>query len=210
MAIKILKDWKHVYSVQVNEDGTLTMYREYKTSKKWHHWERIEKKGPVTNVDAVIKFHGGIERVLAKLEEVDDILSIHKQLNKEKHEQRTRIEQGMTEAEQVHRERMLRKEEAWNENARREYEKVFSNEVTEANYENIRVLLHYLSTMNWGLWDLPQMTIGYSANQYDCGGRIAVAIKLDEKIELPLGGKSDKFSFGNGRGYLNNYTRIIL
>ena len=57
--------------------------------------------------------------------------------------------------------------------------------------------------MNWGVWKLPAMTIGYSCNQYDCDGKSAVTIKLDE----PVNGYT-KLSYGAPRGHLTAYTNI--
>jgi hypothetical protein len=57
--------------------------------------------------------------------------------------------------------------------------------------------------MNWGVWKLPAMTIGYSCNQYDCDGKSAVTIKLDE----PVNGFTN-LSYGTPRGHLTAYTNI--
>lgn len=46
--------------------------------------------------------------------------------------------------------------------------------------DNIRVVIRFLSSQNFGVWDLPKMEIGYSAHQFDCGGKIAMAMAFDK------------------------------
>ena len=78
-----------------------------------------------------------------------------------------------------------------------------SGEAIVTNLENIEKVLRYLNSINWGHWDLPKMTIGYRCNQYDCGGKTATAIILDE----PVGG-SMRYVFGAPVGHLDGYTKI--
>src|SRR5690554_5194775 len=55
-----------------------------------------------------------------------------------------------------------------------EYEDLLEkNKVIEANETNIGIVLRYLNTHNWGFWELPKMSVGYSAAQYDCEGKLA-------------------------------------
>lgn len=84
------------------------------------------------------------------------------------------------------------------------------NEVIPTTAENLKIVMRYLKTINWGMWQLPNMTIGYSANQHDCDGTIAVTITLDEPISDPeLGIHNIKaFSLGAPRGYLSKYTQL--
>ena len=78
--------------------------------------------------------------------------------------------------------------------------------------ENIKLIATVLSEQNWGSWELPKMTIGYSANQYDCDGKIAVTIILDKPIEFKdyfeNKMKESKFSFGTPRGHLEKYYKL--
>ena len=91
-----------------------------------------------------------------------------------------------------------------------EYKNMIANGRIESNYQNIYTLLRYLQLHNWGGWELPAMSVGYSCNQYDCDGKTAVTIKLDKKINIPSTDESsDKFVYGNPRGHLEKYTRII-
>lgn len=95
------------------------------------------------------------------------------------------------------------------EESTREFEKELAeNKVFEANPENIQKILKYLNSMNWGVWKLPEMSIGYKAHQYDCeGGKIATTITLDEPIDF-YGRKESKFKIGGGRRDLTKYNFI--
>jgi len=73
--------------------------------------------------------------------------------------------------------------------------------------ENIRRILLYLNSMNWGVWQLPKMTCGYSAHQYDCDGHQASTITLDEPIDY-CGEKVTKFKVGGGRLHLTKYKFV--
>jgi hypothetical protein len=79
--------------------------------------------------------------------------------------------------------------------------------VIPATVDNIRTLLNHLNSNNWGGWTLPKLSIGYSANQYDCDGQSATTITLDEKIEFE-GELVDKFVVGAPRGHLNKYQML--
>lgn len=82
-------------------------------------------------------------------------------------------------------------------------------DVIPATYANIGVVLRYLNNSNWGTWNLPKMSVGYSAQQYDCDGKTATAMILDKKIifDEESGEMSKKFCVGAPRGYLSKYTR---
>ncbi len=76
----------------------------------------------------------------------------------------------------------------------------------ETNYENVGVVLRWLNTMNWGGWELPPMTIGYRCNQYDCDGKQASTMILDEPIKVD-GEMVDRFVVDAPRGHLTHYQR---
>lgn len=79
--------------------------------------------------------------------------------------------------------------------------------VFDANIENIRRILLYLNSMNWGMWQLPNMSIGYSAHQYDCDGQQASTITLNKPIDY-FGEKVTKFKVGGGRLHLTKYRFV--
>lgn len=74
--------------------------------------------------------------------------------------------------------------------------------------ENITAMLRYFRLH--GVGELPMMTIGYSCNEYDCGGkRPAVAVKLDEAIVVNEDGEmSDRIVYGAAPRHLGKYYHI--
>ena len=80
-------------------------------------------------------------------------------------------------------------------------------DVLESNSSNIYLLLELLNTQNWGGWELPKMTIGYSCAQYDCDGKQATTIKLDEPIEYD-GELLINFEVGAPLRHLTKYKKI--
>lgn len=78
------------------------------------------------------------------------------------------------------------------------------NGVLKATEENIRVLARYLSATNYGLWNLPPMSVGYSANQYENG---CVTIKFDSPIIFE-GQKETRLAFGAKANELKTYTHV--
>jgi len=92
-----------------------------------------------------------------------------------------------------------------------DYEKLLSeNEVIPTTIENLAIVMRYLRTVNWGMWQLPEMSIGYSAHQYDCDGITAVTITLDESINDDDHGLNNINAFvcGAPRGHLLRYHKI--
>ena len=57
--------------------------------------------------------------------------------------------------------------------------------------------------------ELPKMTIGYICNQYDCDGKIATTMKLDESIKLyeDENETCSMFQVGAPVGHLTKYRR---
>lgn len=84
-----------------------------------------------------------------------------------------------------------------------EAKKLFDLEVIESTLENIKLVLMVLNSQNWGSWKLPKMTIGYSANQFDCDGKTATTIKLDKPVE-----GNTMYSYNAPRGHLTKYTNL--
>lgn len=75
--------------------------------------------------------------------------------------------------------------------------------VIPATLENIAFVLRMLNKSNWGTWELPSMTISYTACQYDCDGIQATTIILDE----PVDGYA-MYKVGGKIGHLNNYKPL--
>ena len=194
MATTIYKGKRVIYRVEKNDDGTLAVYREYSSTKNQGFWR---KDGRLANdAGLMIKNAGGINAFLQKCEEVEDMARFVHDLNVEKKAIRERALQQRAE-QTAQREAQ----------AKADYERLFGGEVTESNEETVGALLRYLNTQNWGLWRLPKMTIGYQCNQYDCDGKQATTIKLDQPIvvnDVP----GTMFEVGAPMGHLTKYRRI--
>lgn len=196
MATKIFKTKRVIYRVEKNENGTLDIYREYFSLKNMDHWEKDGK--PFKNAGSLVITAGGIEGLLSQCEDVEDIDAMIAQLNEVKAEIRRKAN-----AER------LRQQTAATSMAEAEYRSLFEGvDVVETRAETVYVLLRYLNTQNWGVWRLPKMTIGYQCNQYDCDGKTATAIKLDQPISVG-GHMGTQFVYGAPRGHLTKYERIV-
>lgn len=116
-----------------------------------------------------------------------------------------------------HRKELLRKNAASRLSAKLEMEKQIEEEyqklldtydVIPSTAENIKTVLSFLNTKNWGSWDLPKMEIGYSCHQYDCEGYIVSTMVLDRPIEY-RNGEHARFKHGfHPRGHLDKYIGI--
>lgn len=137
---------------------------------------------------------GGINGVLLRCEEISE-----ENYAEELEKQKIALEVAArnTAKNRLERERQIKSE----------FDAAFSNEITESTIENITILLRYLNSVNWGMWELPKMTIGYICNQYDCDGRMATTIKLDKPISYD-GRMLTEFVIGGGPRHLINYTQL--
>lgn len=192
--MKVLRAKRVIYRIEKNEDGTLSVFREYFSTKNMDSWKRDGR--PYKDAGLLITQHGGIEALLSKCEEIEDVEGFVCNLNKEK--------KAIREAAKDMRSNQAIIEAA---KAKEAYDAAFSQEVTESTADNIYILLRYLNTINWGVWNLPRMTISYTCNQYDCDGRTATTIKLDAPI-IHNGNQETMFVYGNPRGHLEKYLKI--
>lgn len=180
--MKVLKTNKNDYKIVVNEDGTLTITNLRKNNT------------PIQNPGALIVSMGGIESVLRSCKDVSEE-EYAEELEKEKFA--LEVAARNTAKNRLERERQIKSE----------FDAAFSNEITESTIDNITILLRYLNSVNWGMWSLPKMTIGYTCNQYDCDGRMATTIKLDKPISYD-GRMLTEFVIGGGPRHLINYTQL--
>ena len=194
--MKIFKTKRVIYRVEVNADGTLTIFREYASPKNHENWTKDGRQ--YQNAGQLIIQEGGIESLLSKCQDIDDIESYAHTLSEEKKAIRERASQ----------ERARQLEEKMNK-VKADYERAFKGkDVVESTAENIYILLAYLNTQNWGIWRLPKMTIGYACHQYDCDGKTATTIKLDQPVKV--GGRmGTMFEYGAPIGHLTKYQRIV-
>ncbi|EEX53700.1 hypothetical protein HMPREF6745_0814 [Prevotella sp. oral taxon 472 str. F0295] len=180
--MKILKTNKTDYKVVVNQDGTLTIT------------DLRKNNASIQNPGALIMSMGGINGVLLRCEEISEE-DYAEELEKQKVEKEETTQKIAK--DRLERERQIKSE----------FDEAFSNEITECTIENITVLLRYLNSVNWGMWRLPKMTIGYSCHQYDCNGQTATTITLNMPIEYD-GEMLTKFVVGCGPRHLTDYTQL--
>jgi len=196
MATKIFRTKRVIYRVEKNENGTLDIYREYFSLKNMDSWQHDGRK--FDNAGSLIITAGGIDGLLSQCEDVEDLEAMITELNVVKAEIRRK---AMAERERQAAERQ--------NIAETEYHQLFDvKDVVETNAKTVYALLRYLNTQNWGLWRLPKMTIGYACHQYDCDGKTATTIKLDEPITV-AGEQGTMFQYGAPVGHLTNYERIV-
>ena len=83
------------------------------------------------------------------------------------------------------------------------FQELLKLEPIPTSVKNLYIVMQHLSKHNWGSWNLPKMSIGYSANQYDCDGTTAVTVILDQALK-----GCKKFQYNAPRGHLSHYQNI--
>lgn len=151
----------------------------------------------VENAGSIIVSCGGVDGFLARCREIDGTLD-------EYMAEREAQKEAAKAAKQA---RQAAKELEETTAAKDAYDSLiaqFNGEAIPATMANIKVIAKYLQTVNWGMWGtLPRLTVGYTANQYNCDGQKAVTFTFDE----PVNGAT-KLVYGAPVGHLNNYERI--
>lgn len=196
MKTKIYVSANYIYKVEVtgNEERPLVITREY-SRERGNQWCAMSYN-ECPNVGQFILNQGGVDALVEKCKEVDDLadwVTEHNAAAKETHEKNHAI--------------AMQREAEHEQRIKAEYERLFAGEVTESNEETVGALLRYLNTQNWGGWKLPKMTIGYQCNQYDCDGKTATTIKLDKPI-MVNDEPGTMFQVGAPHGHLMKYRRI--
>lgn len=182
-----------IYVIGVNADGTLTVRRAYSRKNKTGVWKQEKSLEPIQNAGMWINQEGGIEAILSKCKEVDDLASVVVAENQTALAERAERKAEHAKAEAAQEER---------------YNTLFAGEVTETTAETVYVLLQHLNRQNWGAWNLPKMTIGYACHQYDCNGTTATTIKLDKPI-MVAGELGSAFEYGAPHNHLTHYRKIV-
>lgn len=174
---------KNVYQITKNDDGTVTFYPEDK------------------NAGMIIMQRGGVQGFLsACIEDERDYEAFCQDFQrikeaKEEHRSYIRNQNAKVKAEAAKRYYLAMLEK-------------YEGKAIDTTAENLRILMRYLQTINWGVWELPRLTQGYSANQYDCDGKTAVTITLDQGIESD-GKIIRKLQYGAPIRYLPKYAPVV-
>lgn len=182
---------KNVYLITKNDDGTLTFTPEAK------------------NAGAMIMQRGGIsaflEHCIEDERDFKEFVEDRELVAKKQKEYREamRLQSANTEKESVVK--------AYNEMLSKygmSIGNIDKSVAIEASVDNLYVLMRYLRSIPWGQWHLPTLSQGYSANQYDCDGKIAVTVILNDGITTEDGKVVKKLQYGAPMGHLSNYTNI--
>lgn len=185
--MKTLITNKNIYIVTVNDNGTLSIVKEYTTNGHTSPWKKVGT--PIQNAGSFILSQGGVSAVLTRCVDVKNLAQWVELDNASRETQRAIGQARATAIAAEHK---------------KEYNEIFgSGETVKATLHNIRVLLRHLNEVNWGVWSLPKMEISYACNQYDCNGQTATAIILNEPIE-----GATHFVYGAPHGYLTKYRRL--
>lgn len=182
---------KNVYLITKNDDGTLTFFPEEK------------------NAGAIIMQRGGISQFLAYCiedERTYDEFSKDVQLIKQKQrEYRAEMRLQNANAEKV---AVANAYNAMLANYGMSIANIDKSIKIDATRDNLYTLMRYLRTIPLSQWQLPTLSQGYAANQYDCEGKVAVTITLNQGIlsdDLKI---IKKLQYGAPMGHLTNYTNI--
>ena len=191
---KIIRTKKFFFGVTQNPDGTLSISTEFQHigHGKWVDCHST----PLSAQEAasLIGSFGGVDKLLARCQDVDDLPAMVADLNEYNRKGRERQAAGDLAAAEARRAAIMA-----------EYASAFGDgtTATPSTLENIRALLRRLNLDNWGSWTLPPMTVGYACHQYDCDGHTATTIQLDQPVE-----GYTMLQYGAPRGHLTHYTHI--
>jgi hypothetical protein len=174
-----------VYNVVENEDGNLFITLDGVTS--------------IPNAGLFIRNLGGVDALKARC--VRDSRSFE-EIKRDLYERKKVAKQAAME-----RAHMRNQEEA--AEAECVLEALIANSedsIIEVTIDNIRVVARYLLTSNCGMWQLPKMSVGYTANQYDSG---AITMTFDRPIDVQ-GDMENKFVFKARPNELSSYKHMRL
>lgn len=178
------KNSRQLYLIRENEDGSLFITADGEHS--------------INNAGLFIKNIGGIEALKAKCFKDSRTLS---EIREDMAEQRREARQASKEIGQA-------MQEERREKARADLDRLIvqSGGLIETTEDTLRIVVRYLASENHGLWKLPEMTIDYTASQYESG---AIAIKLDRPIIID-GEECDRIAFGAKGHELSGYLHLRL
>ena len=160
------------------------------------------------NFGSLIMQYGGKEEFLKNC--VESELS-YEEYSKMRKEQYQRAVKNSYAAQQ--KKWQEKEERDYNESAVEyaELQEKYKGRPIDCTPKNLLIIMKYLNARNWGSWELPMLTQGYTALQHDCGGKQATTIKLDKGIEVQEGCRKKtyrRFKYGAPTGYLITYMNI--
>lgn len=182
---------KKVYQITKNNNGTVTFFPEQK------------------NAGSIIAQRGGVDSFLTLC--ISDERSYEEFVN-----ERELIARKQQELREAMRQQSAKAEK---ESIIKAYNEMLSNYgmsignidksvKIEATVENLYTLMRYMRIIPCGQWQLPTLSQGSSFNQYDCDGKTAVTIILNDGIKTEEGKIVKKLQYGAPFGHLTKYTNI--
>lgn len=174
---------KLALEVNTNEDGTLAITHTDGT--------------PYQDAGCLIKSQGGIQAFLSHC------------IDKEEFDRRVnaRAFSQSKEYRQIQAQRQAEKEAERKAKWISDYKALAAKGPIEATAENIGIVLRYFRAQDTAMLNYPAMSVGYSANMYDCDGKLAAAMILDHPIDVD-GEKVSRFVSGAPVGHLSKYYRV--
>ena len=182
---------KNVYLITKNDDGTLTFFPEEK------------------NTGAIIMQRGGIQGFLAHCIEdsrpYDEFKNDVQLVKQKQREYRDAMRLQNADAEKT---AVANAYNAMLANYGMSIGNIDKSIKIDATRDNLYTLMRYLRTIPLSQWQLPKLSQGYTANQYDCEGKIAVTITLNQGLLTDDLKIIKKLQYGAPMGHLTNYTNI--
>lgn len=190
--MKAIRTKRSIYVVVNEEPLEIIRVANCPRRKRWQKNERPRYASQKT-LDRILSHDYEITDI--DVSNLDDIIV---KLNEQRDAQIAIMRQSQAKAQ----EKQLAQLAAWLDEAKD------ADGVIPATYENVKLLLRWLNAQNWGGWQLPRLSIAYSCNQYDCDGKTATTITLDEAIQTTDSEWHKAFVYGAPRGHLAKYERI--
>ena len=182
---------KNVYLITKNDDGTLTFFPEEK------------------NAGAIIMQRGGIQQFLTHcIEDSRQYVDFKNDVQLIKQKQREYRDAMRLQNADAEKTAVANAYKAMLANYGMSIGSIDKSIAIPATRDNLYTLMRYLRTIPLSQWQLPTLSQGYTANQYDCEGKIAVTITLSEGLlsdDLKI---IKKLQYGAPMGHLTNYTNI--
>ena len=179
------------YQITKNENGTVTFFPEEK------------------NAGMLIAQRGGIASFLSLCQEdersYEEFAAAREEEKKAEQERKKATSQQRAKAEE---EAIIK---AYNELLAQygmDINHIDKSVIVDATISNLYTIMRYMRVTNWGLWKLPTLSQGYYVHPYDCDGKAAVTITLDEGITDEDGKNIKKLQYGAPMGHLNDYANI--
>lgn len=182
---------KNVYQITKNDDGTLTFFPEEK------------------NAGCIIMQRGGIEGFLDNC--IEDNRNYKEFLSDRKLIAQKQIEYRMAMREQnanVEKETVIKSYKLMLAKYGMSVDNIDKTVAIDTTIDNLYILMRYMYNIPCFDWKLPKLSQRYSYHLYECDGKFAVTIILNEGIFSNDGKLVKKLQYGAPKGHLSQYINI--